>query len=129
MIRRSLFGLVAVAVVAAAFVELAVPQAFARDGDTRILLTGTGGSGSARSRTGNDRLELDVEAEHLKVAAGTMLTVNVDGKAAGTMTVTGSGSAELELRSDHRQTVPTIMTGSVVTVVDAAGNVLMTGTF
>ena len=128
MIRRSLFGLVAVAVVAAAFVELAVPQAFARDGDTRILLTGTGGSGSARSRTGNDRLELDVEAEHLKVADGTVLTVMVDGAAAGTMTV-NSRSAELELRSDHRQTVPTIMTGSVVTVVDAAGNVLMTGTF
>ena len=44
------------------------------------------------------------------------------------MTV-NSRSAELELRSDHRQTVPTIMTGSVVTVVDPAGNVLMTGTF
>jgi hypothetical protein len=127
MIRRSFLGLVAV--VAAACVELTVPQAIARDGDVRILLSGPGGSGSARSRTGNDRLELDVEAEHSKATAGTVLTVNVNGVAAGTMTVTGSGSAELELRSDHRQTVPTIMTGSVVTVVDAAGSVLMTGTF
>src|SRR4051812_28571217 len=123
MIRRSFIGLVGIAVVAAACVELAVPQAFARDGDLRIALSGPGGSGSARSRTRDTRSEFEAEAEHLKAAAGSVLTVNVDGKAVGTMTVNASHSAELELSSERRQTVPTIAAGSTVTITDAAGNV------
>jgi hypothetical protein len=129
MIRHKVFGVVAVALAAVFCLEIAMPLAAARDGDLRIALTGTGGSGSARYRARDKRSEFQVEAEHLKVAAGSVLTVNVDGTSVGTMTVSTKGSARLELSEERRDTVPAIAVGSVVTVMDVGGKVLMSGTF
>jgi hypothetical protein len=129
MVRRTLLGVIALAVAAVSCLEVGLPSADARDGDVRIALKGPGGSGSARFRARDKRSEFEVEAEHLKVASGAVLTVNVDGKSVGTMTVGALKSAKLELSAQRGNTVPAIKSGSVVTVVDADGNVLMSGTF
>lgn len=129
MTRRTFFGVVAVAFVAVTCAEITMPQGYARDGDLRIRLTGAGGSGSARARNRDDYREIEVEAESLKLVAGTILKVTIDGKDVGVMTLRGQRSARFELRSDRGKLVPAIGAGSKIAVVDQKGNVLMAGTF
>ena len=59
--------------------------------------------------------------------AGTVLTVNVNGAAVGTITLVAN-AGELELNTNDHAVVPGIKAGDVVTVTMGA-NVIVTGTF
>lgn len=101
----------------------------AADGELRILLTGTGGKGTAKYKVKKNAREFQVEAEKLKVAAGTVLAVMVDGNLAGSMTVSATKAARLNLSTQLKQQVPVIATGSTVTVVGPDGAILLSGKF
>lgn len=90
-------------------------------------VTGVRPQGSAEFRTEPRRQKFEVEVNRVNLANGTTLTVNVNGVAIGTITLV-AGAGQLELESEHRQTVPAIKTGDVVSITSANGTVL-SGTF
>jgi hypothetical protein len=89
-------------------------------------LTGaTGTSGTAVFKTGDTAGENKFELTVSGLTASTKYTVEVGGTSIGTFTTDANGAGELELRD----LTTTIMAGSVLTVVDANNNTVLTGTF
>lgn len=72
--------------------------------------------------------EIEVEAEDLSNAAGTVLSVFVDGDQIGIMTVTSQQRAKLKLRTEDGQAVPMTNDGSTVEV-RLNGTVIVAGVF
>lgn len=131
------------AVLAAALVLLAVSPAVradhgGRDGaqETRLRARLTGQAiqgvtpeGSADFRSESGRTRLQVEVEHVNLPAGTVLTVSVQSGAnapvqVGTITLSATGFGELELDSQHGDTVPAILNGDVVSVSNGTAAIL-----
>ncbi len=83
------------------------------------LRTFVGGHGSAEYKvSGNDR-SFEVELENTTLAPGTLLTVRVNGISAGQMTAIRKGrksNAKLKLETRLGHSVPTIATGSAITI-------------
>lgn len=95
----------------------------------RIALTGAriGGitpQGHADYRVDGSQRQLNVEVEKVNLANGTVLSVNVNGVAVGTLTLV-AGTRELELNTKNRAAVPIIKAGDVVTVTVGATTILM----
>jgi hypothetical protein len=89
-------------------------------------LTGaTGTSGTAEFKTGDTASENKFELTVTGLTASTTYTVNVGGTSIGTFTTDANGAGELELKD----LTTTIAAGSVLTVVDASNNTVLTGTF
>ena len=85
--------------------------------------------GEAKFRVkGNDR-ELEVEVERLNVPANTMLNVFIDNVKVGDLVVSPTMETELKLESEHGQTVPNVITGSTVTVVNSQSQTVLSGVF
>ena len=130
------------AVLAAALVLLAVSPAVradhgGKDGaqQTRLRARLTGpaiqnvtpeGNADFRSETGRTRLQ--VEVEHVNLPAGTVLTVTIQTVQVGTITLSATGFGELELDSQHGDTVPAVNSGDVISVSNGTAAIL-TGIF
>lgn len=124
MASRANLGLLAVA-----FALMLDSQAWGSDRDQRIALRGEGGSGSVRFRDRGRDARLEIELEHLNLAAGTVLKIEIDGQVVGSL-VTGNGrTSRVELRARHGQALPAIGPGSVIVVVGPNGVVLLRGKF
>jgi hypothetical protein len=100
------------------------------EGNFSADLTGiTGASGKARFKGEDSRFVLHVNG----LAANTtyMVSINSTGTGTpvqiGTITTDADGDARLRLKTDS--TFPTIQSGSVITITDASGNVVLQGTF
>jgi hypothetical protein len=124
MTRRMAFGLIA-----AILGSLISMPGLAADGDVRIALAGPGGKGSARFRNRGGVREFQVETENLRVPAGTILRVAVNGQLVGAMTVSPLHRARLNLSTQLGQAVPVIGAGSMVSVLAPNGAVLMSRRF
>ena len=84
--------------------------------------------GIAEYEVHSSRTELEVEIRQVNLAAGTQLSVIVDGTAVGTITLQSGGEGQLRLRSDNGDTVPVIVVGSTITV-NNGGTAILSGTF
>lgn len=83
--------------------------------------------GSAEFRARGARLKFEIEAKKVNLLDATVLSANVNGVSVGSLTLTvGRGKLELE---SPRSTVPTIHKGDVVTVMNATGDTILSGTF
>jgi hypothetical protein len=73
-----------------------------------------------------------VEVENVNLPAGTVLTVVVShagvATTAGTITLNNLGENELELDSQHGDTVPTIVSGDMIMVMNGTA-VILAGAF
>jgi hypothetical protein len=76
------------------------------------------------------RRSLEVEVQDLNLPAGTALTVLVNGTSIGQIVLNSVFRGEVELETEHGQTVPAITQGTTVTVVNATtGATILSGTF
>ena len=62
------------------------------------------------------------------LAVGAVLTVSVGGTSVGTATVSKNG-AKLRLSTKHGDTVPTVATGTAISITDPSGAVVASGSF
>lgn len=85
--------------------------------------------GKAKFETRSSGRELEIEVEHVRQLAGQTLTFSLGGASVGTAVVDTLGQAELNLRSQGGQTVPTSVTGQPVSVATSAGVVIVSGSF
>ena len=91
------------------------------------------GKGKAKyqANAGATQKELEIELEKIRLPVGTVLSVTIAGVAVGSMTVfieKKSTKAKLKLKTSLGQTVPTVIHGNILTIlngVDQVGN----GTF
>jgi hypothetical protein len=91
-------------------------------------LNGVVPTGFAAYEIHSSRTELDVRVRQVNLATGTTLGVYVDGVLVGNMTVQSGGDAELRLRSDNGQNVPTVIVGSTIQIKNG-GSTILSGTF
>lgn len=85
------------------------------------------GKGSWDSRNSNTKRELELEIEHLPV--GTSVEFFVGGVSVGTKTTDALGKAEIEFSTELGQSVPTSVSGLAIEIRNAAGAVLVAGSF
>lgn len=133
MTTRRTFALAAAAFLLAA----ATPAALNAKGDEVRMRTALSGprlngltpSGKAESRSATGRADLNVQVEDVKVAAGTVLDVLLDGAKVGTITVDGlTLGGELDLNTNDGDVVPSVRKGSLV-VVQLNGQSILAGVF
>lgn len=79
------------------------------------------------TRYNNTKRELEVEVEHLP--SGLAVEFFVGGQSVGSATTNSLGYAELEFSTERGQSVPVSVLGLVVEVRDAAGAVIVSGSF
>jgi hypothetical protein len=95
-------------------------------------ISGKKPEGNADFRMDNGRTRLKVEVENVNLPAGTVLTVVVShagvATTAGTITLNNLGEDELELDSQHGDTVPTIVSGDMIMVMNSTA-VILAGAF
>lgn len=85
------------------------------------------GKGSWDSRNNNTKRELELEIEHLPV--GTAVEFFVGGVSVGTRTTDALGKAEIEFSTELGQSVPESVNGLAIEIRNAAGAVLVSGSF
>lgn len=85
--------------------------------------------GKAKSKVKGAQAELEVSIENAVKLAGTQISVRVDGVPFGSVTVGALGAAKLSLSTALGHSVPSIASGSVVTIIDADGNTILRGSF
>ena len=115
---------------------LAMPALMpAKENEVRMRTTLSGGaiaglkpSGNAvfRSIAAQGSARLNVEVEDVNLAAGTKVSVFVDGVQAGSITISAAPvrGGELELNTQDGQSVPSIKAGAVVVVRNGATAIL-----
>ena len=118
----------------AGFAALALPVLMiAGEAEVRLRTRLAGGaidrltpSGSAEFRARGSRAKFNVEVEDVNVAAGTKLSVFLNGNEVGTITVSPAPirGGELEFNTQDGDAVPTAAAGDVVTVRNGATAVL-----
>ena len=95
-------------------------------------ISGKKPEGNADFRMQDGRTRLNVEVENVNLPSGSMLTVMVThsgvATAVGTITLNGQGEAELELDSQHGDSVPVIASGDMISVANGAA-VILAGAF
>lgn len=97
----------------------------------QILLTMSAGKGKAKHKTDRGKRELEVEVEKVTVPVGTLLTVTYNSVTIGTMKVAlvlGVRKAKLSLSTERGQSVPVLVAGDVVAVLNGS-TTIGTGTF
>ncbi len=75
------------------------------------------------------RKNFEVEVEDVNLPAGTIFTVLVDNVNIGQIVLGQFFKGELELETEHGQSVPAINTGTTVAVINSAGATLVVGRF
>ena len=91
-----------------------------------------GGNAEFRSEPAKGRTRLKVEVQDVNLPAGTMLSVSISHggvvTAAGIITLNAFGFGELELDSQDGDTVPAVVAGDLVIVMNG-GVAILSGTF
>jgi len=83
------------------------------------------GSAEFRSEAAKNRSRIQVEVENVNLPAGTILTVAINGVTlTKTITLSATGFGELELDTQDGDVVPTVTTGSTITVMNGAKAIL-----
>lgn len=77
---------------------------------------------------GNER-EFEVEVERVNLPANTVLGVFVDNLKVDDLILNSRLESEFELESERGQTVPNVMTGSTVAVINSQGQTIVSGVF
>lgn len=95
---------------------------------TGSVLDGVVPKGISTSRVRGARSQFKAQVERVNLPDGTVLAVQVDGQALGTITL-ALRKGGLELSSQDGEAVPTIQRGSSVTVTTASGTVVVSGRF
>lgn len=85
--------------------------------------------GEAKFKVKGNERELEVEVERLNLPVNTALSVFVDNVKVGDLVLSSTMETRLELESEHGQTVPNVITGSTVTVVNSQGQTVLSGVF
>lgn len=106
-------------------------------GETRLRIALVGSAvngvipkGHADFRVRADgRKNFEVEVEDVNLPAGTIFTVLVDNVNVGQIVLGQFFKGELELETEHGQSVPAINTGTTVAVINSAGATLVVGRF
>ena len=124
--------LIALAVAAPCAVAFTSSVAHAQANSTKIRLSGPAiagikSEGKSEYRADARRRSFRVEGR-LNLANGTVLTALVNGVSVGTVSVT-AGIASLEVSTERGGVVPAIRAGDRVSVVNAAGAVVLSGSF
>jgi len=130
-------GLLAVPVGALAATKTAVPAAHPAAARATVnwqiaLLPGAAyprARGSAQFQSQPGQKELQAEVERIKALAGTQVSFQLNGVTVGSGKVSPRGRAQLSLNTERGQAVPAVAHGSVVTVLDASGVPIASGTF
>ena len=89
------------------------------------------GKATYASNAGGSEKELEIELERIGLPVGTVLTATIAGVTVGTLTVfteRGTTKAKLKLKSQSGQTVPTVIAGDVINILNAT-ETAATGTF
>ena len=89
------------------------------------------GKATYASNAGGSEKELEIELERIGLPVGTVLTATIAGVSVGTLTVfteKGTTKAKLKLKSKSGQTVPTVIAGDVINILNAT-ETAATGTF
>lgn len=89
------------------------------------------GKATYASNAGGSEKELEIELERIGLPVGTVLTATIAGVSVGTLTVfteQGTTKAKLKLKSKSGQTVPTVIAGDVINILNAT-ETAATGTF
>ncbi len=134
------FGMGAGLAVLSLFMSMGLNADNGKGGEVRLRTQLAGGAITGQTPSGNadfriesarNRSRLNVEVEHVALPDGTALDVAV--VHAGVSTVIGTiklklGFGELELNSQDGETVPTVVTGDMVTVSNA-GSPILSGVF
>jgi hypothetical protein len=121
-------------VVIVGLATLLTQNVWAKDGDVRLstklsgaAIQGVVPSGGADFRARGTERRFSVEVEDVKLAAGTVLAVLVQGTEVGAVALDGLGFADLNLDS-RLDPVPNILPGSLVVVtVKATGQQILSG--
>ena len=90
-------------------------------------LTPTGVAEHRTSASGSTRFK--VEVEDVNLTAGTVLDVLLNGTKVGSISINSFRQGELELESEHGQSVPNVNAGAIVVVRTQAGATIVSGTF
>ncbi len=114
-------------------VGLMVKQGAAQEVRVKIRLRGPaiGGvvpQGSSEYRVRGRQVQFKAQANRVNLADGTVLSVQVNGNAVGSITLVG-GAGSLELNTNDDDTVPNIQPGDVVSLVAANGAIILSGQF
>lgn len=106
------------------------------NGDLRIearlagaAINGLRPVGEAKFKIKGNERELEIEVERLNLPANTTLSVFVDNVKIGDLILSSTMETKLELESEHGQTVPNVITGSTVAVVNSQGQTVLSGVF
>ena len=83
----------------------------------------------SETRRKGTKSQLEVEVEHVNLATDTVLTVCVDGTSVGTITLKKAGEGKLKLSTKKGDTVPLVVSGSVMLIKAADGTTVLSGTF
>ena len=91
------------------------------------------GKGKAKyqANAGATQKELEIELEKIRLPVGTVLSVTIAGVAVGSMTVfieKKSTKAKLKLKTSLGQTVPTVIHGNIITILNGVDQI-GSGTF
>ena len=89
------------------------------------------GKATYASNAGGSEKELEIELERIGLPVGTVLTATIAGVSVGTLTVfteQGTTKAKLKLKSKSGQSVPTVIAGDVINILNAT-ETAATGTF
>lgn len=84
-------------------------------------------TGQADFQSNGTRSQFQIEIEKVRLPNKTQLSVQVNGNAFGTLSLR-HGRASLSLDSQNGDTIPAMAAGDVLTVVDANGNIILSGT-
>lgn len=93
-------------------------------GLTGPTLNGVLPGGYAEFEIHSSRVELEVRLSRVNLAIGTPLAIVVDGTQAGTLFLESGGEGRLRLRSDDGQTVPPVISGSTISVLNGGSQIL-----
>ena len=88
------------------------------------------GKATYASNAGGSEKELEIELERIGLPVGTVLTATIAGVSVGTLTVfteQGTTKAKLKLKSKSGQTVPTVIAGDVINILNATGTFAIVG--
>src|SRR5689334_15890799 len=137
MLRRKELTSLIGAIVISLILALAGVSVSADGGDviTQVALSGTSINGLTPKGVAEHRANADgsrrfkVEVEDVNLPAGTVLNVSVNGTSIGSLTLSSFHQGELELETEHGQTIPTIGAGTTVVVSTQAGATIVSGTF
>ena len=85
--------------------------------------------GGSQYQSQSGQSEFQAEVEHVRALAGKQLLFKVNGAMVGRMTVSKRGQADLTVNSELGQKVPSISSGTLVTITTGSGTMVVSGRY